>query len=114
MLDGIVMRVIGTTDASAVDGATRLVFTQRGARVLGRYQGGNIRRGLLAGTLSKDGLEFRYAQVESSGAIHGGRSMCEIIRNADGSLRIIEHFAWRTRAGSGTNFFDQVEGAAVE
>jgi hypothetical protein len=107
-LDGIVMRVIGTTDGSVVDGATRLVFTQRGSHVVGRYQGGSIRRGLLVGTLSKDCLEFRYTQVESSGDIHGGRSKCDVICNADGTLRVVEHFRWRTRAGSGTNIFDEV------
>jgi hypothetical protein len=108
MLDGIVMRVSGTTDRSVVDDATRLEFSQRGKRVVGRYRGGTIRRGLLVGTLSKDRLEFRYTQVESSGAIHGGHSRCEVIRKVDGYLRLIEHFTWRTRAGSGTNTFDEV------
>jgi hypothetical protein len=107
VLDAVAMTVSATTSASVVDGATRLVFSQRGARVLGRYQGGSICRGLLVGTLSKGCLEFRYCQVEASGAIHGGRSNCDVTRNANGTLRLIEQFRWRTRAGAGTNVFDE-------
>jgi hypothetical protein len=29
-------------------------------------------------------------------------------RTADGRIRIVEHFTWSTRAGSGTNVFDEI------
>ncbi len=107
-LDGLVMYV-SSTDARGVVGAdTRVRFVQKGARVLGRYSGGRVRRGCLAGTLSGPELVFRYAQAEASGEIHGGASVCTVERRPDGRVRILEHFTWRTRRGSGTNVFDEV------
>jgi hypothetical protein len=53
-------------------------------------------------------LVFRYAQVERSGELHAGRSECVLTRQPNGRVRIIEHFIWRTRTGSGTNVFDEV------
>ncbi len=50
---------------------------------------------------------FRYAQRERDGSIHGGRSMCDLAQH-EGRTRVIEHFAWTTRAGSGENVFDEV------
>ena len=107
-LDGVVMFVSSTADNGVVDANTRIAFSQRGSRVLGRYQGGRVRRGLLVGGLSGGGLTFRYVQVEASGEIHGGRSTCDITRTAGGRIRIVERFAWTTRDGSGTNVFDEV------
>lgn len=78
--------------------------------MFGRYQGGTVRRGYLVGTLLGAVLHFRYAQVEVAGHVHGGRSICDIERRSDGLLRLHEHFTWETRAGSGTNRFDQVAG----
>jgi hypothetical protein len=55
-------------------------------------------------------LRFRYAQREDDGALHGGESRCEVRRLPTGRVRIVEHFAWSTRAGAGTNVFDEVPG----
>jgi len=107
-LDGVVMRVTATATNGVVDASTSVSFRQRGARVLGRYAGGSVRRGWLVGAVAGNRLDFRYAQAESSGAIHAGRSRCEIQTLADGRLRLLEHFAWSTRAGGGTNVFEQV------
>jgi hypothetical protein len=107
-LDGVVMFVSSTANSGVVDASTRIAFRQHGSRVLGRYQGGRVRRGLLVGRRSGSGLTFRYVQVEDSGEIHGGRSTCDITRGADGRIRILEQFAWSTRDGSGTNVFDEV------
>jgi hypothetical protein len=113
-LDRVVMHVSSTAEQGVVGAGTRLRFTQKGARVLGRYSGGAISRGCLVGTLSGPQLVFRYTQVEASGEIHGGRSVCEVERRPDHRIRIVEHFAWRTRAGRGTNVFEEIDAVGEE
>ncbi len=107
-LDGLEMYVSATADNGVVGSSTRLHFTQKGDRVLARYSGGNVARGCLVGRLAGSELVFRYAQREASGAIHGGRSVCDVQRLPGGRTRIVEHFTWTTREGSGTNVFDEV------
>ena len=102
------MCVSSTDDQGVVDAKTRLYFTQEGSRVFARYDGGSVTRGCLVGTISGSKLVFRYTQLERSGQIHGGRSICEVQRTAQTGIRVIEHFAWRTRSGSGTNIFDEI------
>ncbi|MGQ0834648.1 MAG: hypothetical protein ACT4O5_06935 [Gammaproteobacteria bacterium] len=46
--------------------------------------------------------------MESTGEIHGGRSVCDVTRRSDGRLRMVERFTWNTRDGGGTNAFEQV------
>jgi hypothetical protein len=106
-LHDVWMRVTSTARNGVVGGDTRLHFIQSGSRVRGRYQGGGVVRGYLSGNLSGSALTFRYVQREGSGEIHSGRSFCEVKRRPDGRLRLIEHFEWRSRAGSGTNVFDE-------
>jgi len=108
-IDGLTMYVSGTADQGVVGRDTFLHFTQKGSRVLGRYSGGSVRRGCLVGSLAGDVLTFRYTQVEATGEIHGGSSVCDVLKVSDGRTRIIENFTWRTRAGSGANIFDEVE-----
>jgi hypothetical protein len=79
---------------------------QKGERVFGRYAGGRIDRGTLVGRIRDRTLVFRYAQRESCGEIHAGRSTCEV-QSVAGRVRIIEHYAWTTRAGTGVNVFDE-------
>jgi len=107
-LDGLVMSVSSTADVGVVGAQTRLHFRQIGSRVLARYAGGSVKRGCLVGRIDGSRLTFRYAQVETAGQIHGGHSVCECLRTDDGRVRILEHFTWSTRTGSGTNVFDQV------
>lgn len=64
--------------------------------------------GLLVGTISGSKLVFRYTQLENSGQIHGGRSICEVQCSEQGGLRVIEHFTWSTRNSSGTNVFEEI------
>lgn len=106
-LDGAVFRVAATADNGVVSSDTRLVLTRRGSRILGRYTGGSIRRGCLVGTQEGFTLTFRYAQTEQDGHVHGGHSGCDLVRLEDGRLRIVEHFQWDTRTGSGINWFDE-------
>ena len=108
-LDNTLFRVSSAADCGVVSSETRLVLVQRGLKVLGRYHGGTILRGCLVGDLAGAVLRFRYAQRELTGEIHAGRSVCELERLSDGRLRLHEHFTWRTRPGSGTNTFDQVD-----
>ena len=107
-LDGVHMHVSATAKKSVVSSETRLHLRQKGSRVLGRYSGGAVERGCLVGRLSGPELVFRYTQRETSGEIHGGRSICEVQRLNDGRTRIVEHFTWSTRQGSGTNVFDEI------
>ena len=106
-LDGLEMRVSSTAANGVVGSGTRLHFVQRGDRVAARYSGGAVARGWLAGRVTGSELVFRYAQREQSGAIHGGRSVCQVERLGNGRTRIVEHFTWRTRSGSGINVFDE-------
>ncbi len=108
-LDQVVMYVSSTADQGVVGPGTRLSFTQKGSRVMGRYSGGAILRGFLVGTLAEEGLIFRYSQVEASGEIHGGHSVCEVERRPDRRIRIVEHFTWHTRLGSGINVFEEID-----
>lgn len=109
-LDGLTMCVSSTADIGVVGAGTLLHFTQKGDRVLARYSGGSIRRGYLVGeVVSGESLNFRYTQIEASGEIHGGSSTCDLLTLPDGRTRIVEHFTWRTREGSGDNVFDQVK-----
>jgi hypothetical protein len=107
-LDGLKMYVSSTADIGVVGAGTLLHFTQKDDRVLARYSGGSIERGCLVGEMSENSLSFRYTQVEASGEIHGGSSVCDLVALPDGRTRIVEHFTWRTREGSGDNVFDQV------
>lgn len=107
-LDSVTMFVSSTANSGVVDARTRIAFRQHGLRVVGRYQGGRVRRGVLTGAVSGVVLTFRYLQVEVSGAIHGGRSTCDIARTTEGRLRIVERFEWTTGEGRGTNVFDEL------
>jgi hypothetical protein len=107
-LDGLEMYVSATAENGVVGSDTRLRLAQRGSTVFGRYAGGSVLRGCLIGTLDGDRLAFRYLQLEVPHAFHGGSSVCEVQRRADGRIRLVEHFVWRTRRGSGTNVFDEV------
>ena len=106
-LHGRRMYVSSTAATGVVDADTRLHFIQKGTRVAARYTGGRVKRGWLSGRLSGAELEFRYAQVESSGAVQGGHSHCVVECLSSGRVRIIERFTWTSRPGSGTNVFDE-------
>jgi hypothetical protein len=107
-LDGLCLEVSATAAQGVVGAGTCLRLVQQGTRVLGRYQGGRIARGCLVGNVSRRMLAFRYVQREASGELHAGRSTCDVIRRGDGRMRIVEHFRWDTREGTGTNVFDEV------
>lgn len=107
-LDGLTMCVSSTASIGVVGAGTLLHFTQKGSRVLARYSGGSIQRGYLVGDIEDERLRFRYTQIEANGGIHGGSSVCDVETLSDGRTRIVEHFTWRTREGSGDNVFDEM------
>lgn len=107
-LDGLMMHVSHTSGVGVVGADTFLHFRQKGSRVIARYSGGSVKRGCLIGEIKAETLMFRYTQVEESAEIHGGSSVCDVMMLADGRIRIVEHFTWRTREGSGDNVFDEV------
>jgi hypothetical protein len=107
-LNGKTFRVSTTAQVGVVNADTRLHFAQRGASLLGRYQGGSIVRGYLVGTQIGTTVSFRYAQREADGHIHGGYSVCDLQVLPDGRLLLSEHFSWDTRPGSGTNVFEEI------
>jgi len=108
ILDGRLMYVSCSAERGVVGSDTRIFFTQKGTRVLGRYRGGSVERGCLVGTVTGATLLFRYVQKEASGELHAGRSICELKQLEDGRIRVLEHFRWSTREGQGTNVFDEV------
>jgi hypothetical protein len=108
LLNGIRMHVVSTAEGGEVNSETIFEFTQDGSVVSARYAGGKVRLGYLVGTMSAEGLCFRYAQIDTSGRIDGGYSTCEVARTADGRIRLAEHFKWDSREGSGTNLYEEI------
>ena len=106
-LNGLTMFVSATANTGVVSRDTRLCFIQRGSRVAARYAGGRVVRGWLVGTWVGSRLHFRYLQCEEGSCIHGGVSVAAVEQQPDGRVRLIEHFTWTTRPGSGTNVFDE-------
>lgn len=107
-LDGIRMYVVSTAEGGEVNAETLFDFSQDGSVVSARYAGGKVRLGYLVGTMSAEGLRFRYAQIDTSGRLDGGYSTCEIGRTSDGRIHLAEHFKWDSREGSGTNLYEEI------
>jgi len=108
-LDRIRMRVVSTAEGGEVNAETLFEFTQDGSVVSARYAGGTVRLGYLVGTMSAEGLRFRYAQVDNFGRLDGGYSICEVGRTAEGRIQLAEHFQWDSREGSGTNLYEEID-----
>jgi len=102
------MRVVSTAEVGVVEGDTLFTFTQEGSVVSAHYSGGRVRLGYLVGFRSPAGLRFRYVQLDTEDRLDSGCSECEIGRTPDGKVRLLEHFQWDTREGSGTNLFEEV------
>ncbi len=107
-LDGKRLHVTSTAANGVVNAKTVFEFTQQGSLVWARYAGGRIALGYLVGRIDGDRLVFRYAQTTLDGRLDGGQSNCEIVCTPDGRLRLLEHFQWESRDGTGTNVFDEL------
>jgi hypothetical protein len=112
-MNGRTMYVSERGVRGVVSTETRLHFSQRNYRVAAHYGGGDVIRGWLVGEWVGEQIRFRYAQRERATAtIHGGRSICQVEELAGSRIRIIEHFTWDTREGSGVNIFDEVDASS--
>lgn len=107
-LDGPRMRAVATAGAGEVDRSTLFSFAQRGNTVWAHYTGGAVELGYLVGSVTSGRLVFRYSQVDRRGEVHGGRSVCDVSLLPDGRVRLLEHFHWESREGSGTNVLEEV------
>ena len=98
-LNGLLLQVASTAENGVVGSDTRLRFFQVVSMVIGEYHGGAIDRGCLHGVINDSVLRFSYTQLEKSGEMHAGESICDVLRKPDGGIRIVEHFQWRSREG---------------
>jgi hypothetical protein len=102
-LDGLRMNAVETDPNGVIDRDTIFMFHQDGDRVHAEYAGGRIERGYLVGRLSGTALEFRYCQREANGTLGSGASTCEVERDEESRVRIVENFTWESRPGGGQN-----------
>ncbi len=108
-LHGRKMHVTQTASNGVVGKDTIFHFTQAGNVVEARYAGGRIAAGYFVGILDGDQLPFRYCQISDGNKIDGGSSQARIEQMPDGRLRLIETFAWESRAGTGENIFEEID-----
>jgi hypothetical protein len=102
------MHVTSTAAEGVVNADTVFTFTQKGPVVTAHYAGGKVVAGYLVGVMSAEGLRFQYAQLDAEHRLDGGVSTCEISRDPAGKIRLLEHFQWESREGSGTNIFEEL------
>jgi hypothetical protein len=107
-LAGVRMTVSNSDAHSVVNTSTVLTFEQQGNVVSARYRGGEIVDGYLIGLLEGWSLHFRYVQADRSGRLDAGVSEGVLDRQADGRLRLVEHYQWLTRPERGTNTFEEI------
>lgn len=109
-LDNVKMNVVKTAETGVVNHETIFHFSQDEDRVFAQYQGGKIQMGYLVGTLTIDNrLVFTYCQMQEDGKLDNGISHCELSKNEDGKLVLIERFEWKSRPGEfGTNIFQEM------
>jgi hypothetical protein len=112
-LNGKRMRVANTSSSGVVSADTALTLEQRGDLVQGHYEGGTIVAGRLLGRSSGTELRFCYVQVDTAGHTDAGTSVGTIDVLPDGRLRLTESFTWFTRPDSGSNVFEEIQGAAA-
>lgn len=109
-LEGVKMNVVKTADNGVVNQDTIFFFSQKENVVSAEYQGGKILKGFLVGKLStQNQLEFSYCQMQLDGKLDNGLSSCQLSKNDEGKLILIEHFEWKSRPGEfGTNIFQEL------
>ena len=103
------MKVISTDKQGVIGEGTHLTFSQSRNVVSARYSGGQIQLGYLVGLMGPEGLRFRYVQLDVHGHLDSGHSRCEISKTTEGRIRIVEHFQWESREGSGSNVFEELK-----
>lgn len=109
-LNNIRMNVVKTADNGVVNHETIFLFSQKQDMISASYSGGKVVQGFLVGRfLSANQLTFSYCQMQKDGTLDNGLSTCEVSRNEEGKLLLIEHFEWKSRPGEfGTNVFQEI------
>lgn len=109
-LDKIEMNVVKTAAVGVVNHETIFHFSQQGNVVTADYAGGKVKQGFLVGTITEaNQLNFSYCQLQIDGKLDNGASQCEVSRNENGKIILIEHFEWASRPGEyGTNIFQEL------
>ena len=107
-LNGVRMTTSSADIGGVVSAETVMIFEQAGDVVSARYRGGDIVDGYLIGRLAGETIHFRYVQADGNGNLDAGVSEGIFEQIADGRLRLIEHYQWITRAGDGTNIFEEL------
>jgi hypothetical protein len=107
-LDGLQMRAVATAEGGEVSADTLFTFAQIGNTVSAQYVGGTVRLGYLVGTLAAEELRCRYVQIDHTGRVDSGSSVCDVSLLPDGRIQLHEHFQWESRDGSGTNVLEEI------
>jgi hypothetical protein len=107
-LDGLSMNAVETDANGVINVDTTFTFHQSDETVRAEYAGGQVVQGYLVGLMQGPQLTFRYCQLERSGALNGGMSICDLRRSDDGKIQIIEHFEWASRDGGGRNVLQEL------
>jgi hypothetical protein len=107
-LEGRRFRGAEMSGEGEVGAGTLFEYHERDGVIWARYEGGAVRLGFLVGTRDADRLEFRYSQVNESGATSSGRCSTTISLLPDGRLRLDERWAWESRPGEGTSAIEEV------
>jgi hypothetical protein len=103
------MHVVHTSERGVVNKDTIFDFVQNNNEVYAEYSGGQIVRGFLVGLMGNNNLKFSYCQLQLDGKLDCGTSFCEVSRDENKKIRLIEHFEWASRPGErGINIFEEV------
>jgi len=105
-LDARRMIATQTAPGGVINRETRFTFSQNGQTVEARYAGGRVKLGQLVGRIDRDTFEFRYAQLHEDDTLHGGHSRCQLQREPNGKIRIVEHYEW-ANGQTGTNVIEE-------
>lgn len=108
-LDGLVMNAAETAAGGVVNAETVFRFSETDEIVTATFSGGGIVAGSLVGRRDGACLHFRYAQLQADGRLDGGESHCEVARDDEGRVCILEHFEWESRPGGGTNLIRELD-----
>ncbi|WP_298793140.1 hypothetical protein [uncultured Allomuricauda sp.] len=108
-LNNIRMNVVQTSANGVVNEQTIFNFSQIENVVQANYSGGRITKGFLVGKIHGTILEFSYCQLQTDGQLDYGFSTSELSLNANGKIRLVENFEWKSRDGqSGVNIFQEL------
>jgi len=109
VLDKVKMNVVRTASNGIVNEETIFVFSQNDNFVSASYSGGKIKQGYLVGYLDNDKLIFSFCQLQIDGKIDNGQSVCELLINENGKIKLIENFKWATNnCETGINIFQEI------